>query len=64
MLNKNFYNFSPSNFLNWITAFCIFEIPLALFYLYISKETDKHMECYSTRYVIWIMRSYTCASII
>lgn len=54
MLNKNFYNFSPSNFLNWITAFCIFEIPLALFYLYISKETDTVTDWYSGKTInIW-----------
>ena len=55
MLNKEeFYNFSQSNFLNWITAFCIFEIPLALFFLYISKETDTVTDWYSGKTInIW-----------
>ena len=55
MLNKeDLYNFSESNFLNWITAFCIFEIPLALFFLKISNETDTVTDWYSGKTIsIW-----------
>ena len=48
------YNFTPSNLINWITSFCIFEIPLALFYLSISKKTDTVTDWYSGKTInIW-----------
>ena len=38
------YNFNSDTLLNWITAFCIFEIPLALFYIFISKNNKNSKE--------------------
>ena len=35
------YSFDSYNLLNWITAFAIFEIPMAVFYLSISGKKDK-----------------------
>jgi len=32
------YSFQPNNLLNWLTAFTIFEIPMAFFYLSISSK--------------------------
>ena len=53
-MNLDLYNFSPNNFLNWITAFCIFEIPLAFFYLSISKKTDTVTNWYTGNTInIW-----------
>ena len=54
MNNSNLYEFTPSNLLNWITAFCIFEIPLANFYLSISNKTDTVTDWYSGKTInIW-----------
>ena len=54
MNNTKLYNFSPKNLLNWITAFTIFEIPLAYFYLSISKKTDTVTDWYSGKTInIW-----------
>tara|TARA_Y100000389_G_scaffold204943_1_gene261070 strand:+ start:5087 stop:5617 length:531 start_codon:yes stop_codon:yes gene_type:complete len=48
------YTFSQDTLLNWLTAFCIFEIPLANFYLAISKETDTVTDWYSSKTInIW-----------
>jgi len=48
------YNFEPNNLLNWITAFAIFEIPLALFYLSISSKKDTVTNWYSGKDInIW-----------
>jgi hypothetical protein len=48
------YNFTSSDLLNWITAFCIFEIPLAKFYLSISDKTDTVADWYSGKTInIW-----------
>ena len=48
------YNFEPINLLNWITAFAIFEIPIALFYLSISSKTDTVTNWYSGKDInIW-----------
>ncbi len=48
------YTFDSNNLLNWITAFAIFEIPMALFYLSISKKTDKVTNWYSGKNInIW-----------
>tara|TARA_X000000950_G_C13654382_1_gene553108 strand:- start:135 stop:677 length:543 start_codon:yes stop_codon:yes gene_type:complete len=53
-MDLDLYNFSPNNFLNWITAFCIFEIPLAFFYLSISKKTDTVTNWYTGNTInIW-----------
>lgn len=41
------YQLNSSNLLNWITSFTIFEIPLALFFLNISKKTDTIRNWYS-----------------
>lgn len=54
MTIKNLYNFSPQNLLNWITAFTIFEIPLAYFYLSISNKNDTVTDWYSGKTInIW-----------
>ena len=48
------YNFSPENLLNWVTAFSIFEIPLAYFYLSISNKSDTVTDWYSGKTInIW-----------
>ncbi len=48
------YNFNPQNLLDWLTAFCIFEIPLALFYFSISKKGDTVRNWYSGKNInIW-----------
>ena len=41
------YNFDKNSLLNWITAFCIFEVPIALFYLSISGKNDIVTNWYS-----------------
>jgi hypothetical protein len=54
MSNTKLYNFSPNNLLNWITAFTIFEIPLAYFYLSISGKNDTVTDWYSGKTInIW-----------
>ena len=54
MSNAKLYNFSPNNLLNWITAFTIFEIPLAYFYLSISGKNDTVTDWYSGKTInIW-----------
>lgn len=48
------YNFNSGTLLNWITAFAIFEIPMALFYLSISKKNDMVTDWYSGKSInIW-----------
>ena len=48
------YSFNSNNLLNWITAFALFEIPMALFYLSISKKKDKVKNWYSGKTInIW-----------
>lgn len=48
------YSFNPNTLLNWITAFAIFEIPMALFYLSISKKNDMVTNWYSGKDIsIW-----------
>tara|TARA_B110000046_G_scaffold185854_2_gene229868 strand:+ start:4014 stop:4544 length:531 start_codon:yes stop_codon:yes gene_type:complete len=48
------YNFNHETLLNWITAFAIFEIPMALFYLSISKKSDMVTDWYSGKTInIW-----------
>lgn len=37
---NSLWDFNQKNLLNWIIAFCIFEIPLALFYWNISSKGD------------------------
>lgn len=50
----NLYALNPYNLLNWITAFCIFEIPLAFFYLLISRKNGKVTNWYSGKNInIW-----------
>ena len=50
----NLYTFNSSNLLNWISAFAIFEIPIAFFYLSISKKKDKVTNWYSGKNInIW-----------
>ena len=40
--------------LNWITAFTLFEIPLALFYYFISNKGDVVRDWYSNKTInIW-----------
>jgi hypothetical protein len=40
--------------LNWITAFTLFEIPLAIFYYFISNKTDVVRDWYSNKTInIW-----------
>ena len=36
------YNFNRENLLNWIVAFSIFEIPMALFYILISRNSKNN----------------------
>ena len=48
------YTFNSTNLLNWITAFAIFEIPMAFFYLSISKKNNKVHNWYSGKNInIW-----------
>ena len=48
------YEFTPTSLLNWITAFCLFEIPMALFYLSISGKNDMVTNWYSGKTInIW-----------
>ena len=48
------YTFNSANLLNWITAFALFEIPMAKFYLSISKKNDKVTNWYSGKDInIW-----------
>lgn len=48
------YQFNPNNLLNWITAFGLFEIPMALFYLSISSKKDTITNWYSGKDInIW-----------
>ena len=50
----NLYSFDSANLLNWITAFAIFEIPMALFYVSISRKKDKVTNWYSGKDInIW-----------
>jgi len=35
------YSFNSNNLLNWITAFALFEIPMAFFYLSIAGKNAK-----------------------
>lgn len=50
----NLYTFNYANLLNWVTAFAIFEIPMALFYLSISSKKDKVTNWYSGKNInIW-----------
>ena len=50
----NLYELNQNNLLNWITAFCIFEIPMALFYISISRKKDKVVNWYSGKNInIW-----------
>ena len=48
------YNFNSLNLLNWIVAFAIFEIPIAIFYYKISKPNDTVRNWYSGKNInIW-----------
>jgi len=48
------YTFNSANLLNWITAFALFEIPMAKFYLSISKKNSKVTNWYSGKDInIW-----------
>ena len=48
------YQFNSSNLLNWITAFALFEIPMAKFYLSITNKTDTVQDWYSGNTInIW-----------
>ena len=48
------WKLTSNTLLNWITAFTIFEIPLALFYYYISKKGDVVRNWYSNKTInIW-----------
>ena len=48
------YDFTPTSLLNWITAFCLFEIPMAKFYLSISGKNDMVTDWYSGKTInIW-----------
>lgn len=50
----NLYTFNKENLLNWITAFAIFEIPIAIFYLSINGKKDKVTNWYSGKNInIW-----------
>lgn len=50
----NLYTLNSSNLLNWITAFAIFEIPMAFFYLSISGKKNKVRNWYSGKNInIW-----------
>ena len=45
---------TPESTLDWLTAFCIFEIPLALFFLSIASENDTVTDWYSGKTInIW-----------
>ena len=48
------YNFNPQNLLDWVTAFCIFEIPVALFYYFIYPKDKYIRNWYSGKNInIW-----------
>jgi hypothetical protein len=48
------YTFTPDNLLNWIVAFCLFEIPMANFYLAISDKNSNVADWYSNKTInIW-----------
>ena len=48
------YEFNSEALLNWITAFAIFEIPMAYFYLSISGKNDMVTDWYSGNTInIW-----------
>lgn len=48
------YSFNSLNLLNWITAFALFEIPMAFFYLSISGKNSKVKNWYSGKNInIW-----------
>jgi len=48
------YEFNSNNLLNWVTAFALFEIPMALFYLSISSKNDIITNWYSGKDInIW-----------
>ena len=48
------YEFNSEALLNWITAFAIFEIPMAYFYLSISGKNDMVTNWYSGNTInIW-----------
>ena len=48
------YDFNSNNLLNWITAFALFEIPMAMFYLSISSKKDTITNWYSGKDInIW-----------
>ena len=50
----NLYTFNSANLLNWITAFALFEIPMAKFYLSISKKNSTVKNWYSGKDInIW-----------
>lgn len=50
----NLYSFDSFNLLNWITAFAIFEIPLALFYILTSGKNSIVKNWYSGKDInIW-----------
>jgi hypothetical protein len=50
----NLYSFNSLNLLNWITAFAIFEIPMAFFYLSIAGKNSKVKNWYSGKHInIW-----------
>ena len=48
------FEFNSNNLLNWTTAFALFEIPMAYFYLSISSKTDTVYNWYSGKNInIW-----------
>ena len=48
------YELNSSNLLNWITAFALFEIPMAFFYLSITNKNDTVQDWYSNKTInIW-----------
>lgn len=54
MYMSNLYTITSNSVLNWLTAFCIFEIPLAYFFLKISNKNDHVVRWYSGKIInIW-----------
>ena len=48
------YKITPNSVLNWLTAFCLFEIPMAYLFKSISKKNDYVVKWYSGKHInIW-----------
>lgn len=53
-MTSDIWSFQPENAFQWIIAFCLFEIPMALFYWNISKKGDFVRKWYRGDFInIW-----------